>query len=40
LRAEFAGAYRPAATEAGWSLDFMYGAGDNARLFSTSLKPQ
>jgi len=38
LRAEFAGAYRPAATEAGWSLDFMYGAGANARAFSTNFR--
>lgn len=38
LRAEFTGAYRPAATEAGWSLDFMYGAGDNERLFSTNFR--
>ena len=38
LRAEFAGAYRPAATEAGWSLDFMHGAGDNARVFSTNFR--
>jgi hypothetical protein len=27
LQAEFAGAYRPSATETGWSLDFMDGAG-------------
>ena len=37
LRAEFAGAYRPAATEAGWSLDFMQGTGaraaDYVRIF-------
>jgi DNA-binding CsgD family transcriptional regulator len=38
LRAEFAGAYRPAATEAGWSLDFMYGAGDNAPAFSRNFR--
>jgi DNA-binding CsgD family transcriptional regulator len=38
LRAEFAGAYRPAATEAGWSLDFMHGAGDNARVFSRNFR--
>jgi DNA-binding CsgD family transcriptional regulator len=30
LRAEFVGAYRPAATETGWSLDFMHGAGTEA----------
>ncbi len=30
LRAEFAGAYRPAATEAGWSLDFMHGTSTAA----------
>lgn len=30
LRAGFAGAYRPAATDAGWSLDFMYGVGERA----------
>jgi len=30
LRAQFAGAYRPAATESGWSLDFMYGVGERA----------
>jgi DNA-binding CsgD family transcriptional regulator len=38
LRAEFAGAYRPSATETGWSLDFMHGAGDNARVFSTNFR--
>lgn len=38
LRAEFAGAYRPAAIATGWSLDFMYGAGDNARKFSTNFR--
>jgi DNA-binding CsgD family transcriptional regulator len=32
LRAEFAGAYRPNAIETGWSLDFMYGAGDFAAV--------
>jgi DNA-binding CsgD family transcriptional regulator len=30
LRAEFAGAYCPVAIETGWSLDFMYGAGDRS----------
>jgi DNA-binding CsgD family transcriptional regulator len=30
LDARFAGAYRPAATETGWSLDFMHGAGPGA----------
>jgi DNA-binding CsgD family transcriptional regulator len=30
LRAQFAGAYRPAATGAGWSLEFMYGVGERA----------
>jgi DNA-binding CsgD family transcriptional regulator len=38
LRAEFAGAYRPAAVATGWSLDFMYGAGDNARAFSANFR--
>ena len=37
LRAQFTGAYRPAATEAGWSLEFMHGVGERAtdyvRLF-------
>jgi DNA-binding CsgD family transcriptional regulator len=33
LGARFAGAYRPAATEAGWSLDFMHGAGPGAAQY-------
>jgi DNA-binding CsgD family transcriptional regulator len=33
LGARFAGAYRPAATEAGWSLDFMHGAGPGAARY-------
>lgn len=33
LGAPFAGAYRPAATEAGWSLDFMHGAGPGAAQY-------
>ncbi len=37
LKAEFAGAYRPSATNVGWTLDFMHGAGVGAsnyvRLF-------
>jgi DNA-binding CsgD family transcriptional regulator len=33
LGARFAGAYRPAATEAGWSLDFMQGAGPGAAQY-------
>ena len=30
LSAQFVGTYRPAATNAGWSLDFMHGNGENA----------
>ena len=30
LRAQFAGAYRPSATDVGWSLDFMHGDGAGA----------
>jgi DNA-binding CsgD family transcriptional regulator len=33
LGAGFAGAYRPAATEAGWALDFMQGAGPGASRY-------
>ena len=33
LGAGFTGAYRPAATEAGWSLDFMHGAGPGAAQY-------
>jgi DNA-binding NarL/FixJ family response regulator len=38
LRAEFAGAYRPAAIDTGWSLDFMYGAGSNAAANSNTFR--
>lgn len=34
LRAQFAGCYRPSATDTGWSLDFMHGAGDGASAYS------
>lgn len=33
LRATFSGAYRPAAVDTGWSLDFMHGAGPGAKAY-------
>ena len=33
LQADFSGAYRPAAVETGWSLDFMHGAGAGAESY-------
>lgn len=38
MRAEYSGAYRPAATENGWTLDFMHGAGNSASAHSNSFR--